>query len=168
MAAKSKHKGSAFERKVCVDLSRWVTEGAREDVFWRSAMSGGRATVGYRKGKDLRRQAGDICAVAPEGHELTDKFYIECKFYRNLRLEQFVVKHSGMLMNFWRMCVREAKKHDRIPMLIAKQNNTPTLLILPEGSIYTAKILFTLHGAMKCEVAAFDQVLTTRFDVFGP
>lgn len=125
-----KSKGSSFERDVCKALSRWVSAGEQEDIFWRSAMSGGRATVGRKTGKDLRRQAGDITAVAPEGHSLTEKYYIECKFYANLDITAFILKGKGKLGEFWRVCVAEAEHYGKDPLLIAKQNNQPIIVLL--------------------------------------
>ena len=43
-----KEKGSSFERLVCKRMSMWLSKGERDDLFWRSAMSGGRATVQLR------------------------------------------------------------------------------------------------------------------------
>ena len=123
-----KAKGASFERDVCKKLSLWVSDGKREDLYWRSAMSGGRATLGHRKGKDLRHQAGDICAVHPEGHKLTERFYIECKHYRDLDLGGLLFK-KGKLFNFWVATEAEATKHERLPLLIAKQNNFKTLVL---------------------------------------
>lgn len=122
-----KAKGAQFERHVCALLSRWITNGKRDDCFWRSAMSGGRATVQTRKGK-ANRQAGDITAVSREGHKLTDKFYIECKSYRSLDIGQFLFE-TGKLAAFWRKTVEEAKKHHRNAILIAKENRGKILLI---------------------------------------
>ena len=127
-AGAGKSKGGAFERWTAKQLSLWVTDGKREDALWRSAMSGGRATV--MKGKV--RQAGDICAVAPEGQALVDYWFIECKSYRNLGVAQFLLCNSGPLAKFWKVACREAVKYKREPMLIAKQNGLPTLVITPK------------------------------------
>src|SRR4051794_4734956 len=102
-----KGKGSSYERYVCKVLSLWITNGEREDVFWRSAMSGGRATVQHRRGVSVR-QSGDICAVAPEGHVLTDTLYIECKHVKKLGLDSFLIKGTGPLANFWDKAQKEA------------------------------------------------------------
>lgn len=135
-AGSGKRKGSSFERSVCKHLSLWVTQGKREDVFWRSAMSGGRATVAKKAGRDVR-QAGDICAVAPEGHKLTDKYYIECKFYRNLRITNFILDGEGKLARFWEEAVEQAKAHNREPILIAKENGRePIVLITPNNNLH--------------------------------
>ena len=45
-----KQKGGEYERTVCKKLSLWVSNGTRDDIFWRSAMSGGRATLQRKKG----------------------------------------------------------------------------------------------------------------------
>jgi hypothetical protein len=128
-AGGGKQKGSAFERTVCERLSLWVTDGERKDCFWRSAMSGGRATRGRKRGEDLSRQAGDITAVSPEGNSLVEHFYIECKAYRELHIERFVLNGSGTLSNFWKTTIEEARNHGRRPMLIAKQNRMPVIIL---------------------------------------
>lgn len=129
-----KAKGAGFERDVCKRLSLWVSGGTKEDCFWRSAMSGGRATVGARKGKDLARQAGDITAVAPEGHSLTDRYYVECKHVRNLQIDRFIVTGTGNLAKFWATAQKEADRYGRVPMIIARQNMLPTILLVGSHS----------------------------------
>ncbi len=130
-----KQKGSQFERKICNQLSLWVSGGKRRDLYWRSAMSGGRATVAYKKGETLTRQAGDITATSPEGHALTDLFYFELKHYKDLQIDSFLIKGVGNLAKFWRDTVNHAQKYKRNPVLIAKQNNMPTLVISQPGTI---------------------------------
>lgn len=123
-----KKKGTQFERTVCVKLSQWVSDGDKKDVFWRTAMSGGRATVHRKKG-DLHRQAGDICAVAPEGHVLTERYYFELKSYKSLQVAKFLMEGKGILAKFWVKTCEEAESYGRIPVLIAKQNRLPIMLI---------------------------------------
>lgn len=72
-------KGSEYERQVCKQLSQWWTASAREDVFWRSSNSGGRATVRGRKGKGTFGSYGDIAAVDPIGQMLLEVVTIELK-----------------------------------------------------------------------------------------
>lgn len=122
----SKQKGGGFERQICKRLSLWLTHGKRQDVFWRSAMSGGRATV--HKGRSIR-QSGDICAVAPEGHDLTDRWFIECKFVRDAQFGNFLIKGIGPLRTYWTKALKEAKRHGKDPMLIVKSNHYPIVVI---------------------------------------
>lgn len=72
-------KGANFERAICKQLSLWWTGGERDDVFWRSSQSGGRATMRARKGKTTAGGNGDICALDPIGGPLLKVFTIELK-----------------------------------------------------------------------------------------
>lgn len=124
-----KAKGASFEREVCTQLSLWLSVGARKDLFWRSAMSGGRATIRQKKGEKPVSQHGDISAVDPLGHLLTDHFYIECKNYKDLNLTAFLLKQTGILQQFWEKTVLEAQKYAKKPLLICRQNMYPTFVL---------------------------------------
>jgi hypothetical protein len=124
-------KGSTFERKICRRLSLWISKGKDEDVFWRSSTSGARATINRKRGKMLPRQAGDICSVSPEGHVLTDVWFIELKHHRSLQLMRFIFEADGKLMRFWEKTQEEAKAYDKSPMMIVKQNLLPILVLTP-------------------------------------
>src|SRR3954464_4941724 len=155
-AGGGKSKGSSFERWVCKELSLWITDGKRTDCFWRSAMSGGRATVAHKKGVDVR-QAGDICAVAPEGAEFCDRWFIECKHVKDLNLDSFLIKKTGMLASFWKKCCQQAERHKRAPMLIARQNGWPTLLITYNGLFAGPKQVVVASGL--CDIFLFTDIL---------
>jgi hypothetical protein len=75
-------KGSAFERSICKQLSEWWRPG-RDDIFWRSSQSGGRATIRSRKGKSTAGSYGDIAATDPCGVDLLRFFTIELKCGRS-------------------------------------------------------------------------------------
>jgi len=168
----SKQKGASNERSVCRQLSLWVTHGTKEDVFWRSAMSGGRATVAKRKGKKLASQAGDISSVDINGHILTDHFYIETKHVKNLCLDRFIVTRTGPLVKYWNTACLEATTYNKQPLLIVKQNLLPALLICEFGTVgkLTGKRV-TLNGCLArvysssvaCEIWPFEHILTLRF-----
>lgn len=148
-AGGGKGKGSAFERRVCKDLSLWVSKGKREDLFWRSAMSGGRSTVRAAKGKLTEHQSGDISSVHPAGHALTNPYYLECKFYRDLNAAALVFKNGGTLAEFWKVACKEAARYRKEPMLILKQNQQPIVVGLQSGDIY---------GETMNELAFFPQI----------
>lgn len=71
--------GSRFERAVCTTLSLWWSKGKRDDIYWRTAGSGGRATARTRSGKSTYGQHGDVLAVDPVGQPLLDLVTIELK-----------------------------------------------------------------------------------------
>lgn len=127
-AGGGKAKGASFERAVCKTLSLWVTHGDREDLYWRSAMSGGRSTVAFGAGKKLGAQAGDISSVDPEGAWLVQEFFIECKHVKDLYF-QGILRSTGALHDFWRVARQESRRYKKLPMLIARQNAMPAIIV---------------------------------------
>lgn len=129
-AGGGKAKGGAFEREVCQKLSKWISYGERDDIFWRSAMSGGRTTVGLKKGIARNTQAGDITSIDPLGNKLTNRFIIECKFYRNIQLQSmmFGKPKENSIFEFWTKLFKDSQKLNKEMMLIIKQNGWPALL----------------------------------------
>lgn len=162
-AGKGKSKGSSFERLICTRLSLWVTNGQRNDIFWRSATSGGRATMRSRKGEKVTVQFGDICAVDPLGHPFLERWYLECKAYRDLRLASFILSGTGPLRNFWDRAKQEAKSYRREPMLICKQNQFPVFVILPRRhDILDSVRLTAVLPSHNCTVVLFDDIVNTQ------
>lgn len=127
-----KQKGASFERDVCRRLSLWVSNNKQEDVFWRSAMSGGRATVGHAKGKRMAAQAGDISCIHHTGSKFADLFTIECKFYRDLNYTGLITG-KGHLVEFWHEAMLQGRRYSKHPMLIAKQNQYPPVVCLDKA-----------------------------------
>lgn len=124
-----KQKGASFEREVCRDLSRFVDPDGTDTLFWRSSMSGGRGTLHRRKGVRNTTQLGDVTCVHESGHWLTQLFYLELKFYRDLDLANSLVNGRGKLASFWRETAERAAEAEREPLLIAKQNRFETLVV---------------------------------------
>lgn len=76
---RGKGKGSQFERDICRRLSHWWSENTRDDLFWRTAGSGARATSRGKKGKTTYGQSGDLAATDPAGFPLINLLTIELK-----------------------------------------------------------------------------------------
>lgn len=127
-----KRKGGAWERQTCKQLSLWLSGRKSETLFWRSAMSGGRATVMNKAGRVNQSQQGDISAVEPAGAPLIDAFVIECKSYQKLAIDRAVLQSSGLLKNFWRKLQKQAARCHKLPMLVAKQNQLEVILCLDD------------------------------------
>lgn len=140
-AGGGKQKGASFEREVCVLLSRWLTNGKQEDVFWRSAMSGGRATVAHAKGKRLASQVGDISCIHPIGQHFINTFAPECKFYADLEYKGLLVG-KGKLLAFWAEINEQAKRYEKHPFLIARQNRMPTFVCLDKAGLQRLGLQF--------------------------
>ncbi len=132
----SKRKGGAFEREIARSLSLWISNGLRDDLLWRSSMSGGRATIGLKGGIKRRAQVGDLSAISAEGELLLNHVVIEIKSYRELNLFSGIVSDGGRLYRFWHLLKEISAAFDRQPMLVAKQNLMPTLCLLPSEVSY--------------------------------
>ena len=120
-------KGRRFESDTCKSLSRWVTAGERTDVFVPSPMSGGRATVQFKRGNLESALAGDINLAHTAGNVFATTFYVECKHYKDLDMRGLVCRNKGIFADFWEKCRKEASDHAKNPVMIAKQNHMPTL-----------------------------------------
>ena len=149
-AGGSHQKGAAFERFACRQLSLWLSNGAYDDLLWRSTMSGGRATVAFKKGRESRGTAGDLSPISAAAEKLTDLFVFECKHYRNLQIVGLYMGLKTGINVHWQEAKEDARRHKRWPALIAKQNRMPTFMLLSwEGIAYfelKASVIATFHS----------------------
>ena len=133
---KAKGKGANFERTMCRKLSMWISYGERDDLFWRTAMSGGRATVKLAQGKKALAQAGDMTAIDPLGMPFHELFFTEFKHYNGLEYHQLVLgANKGRAVKFWKKTCAEAKKYDKYAFMVTRQNYLPDVLWLQEECI---------------------------------
>lgn len=130
----SKEKGNRYEREIARKLSVWISEGRNRNLLWRSDSSGARATTSKEK---LSNQAGDIAPDSKEGYDFIDKFYVECKHYKNIGLENLIWRSNKQenVLTWWRRYTKEADKYNKILLLICKQNNKPDLLFVTKQFI---------------------------------
>lgn len=155
-----KQKGASFERKVAVALSLWVTRGQRKDVFWRTAMSGGRATI-HIDG-DVR-QCGDIAPISHEGHDFCNRWYIEIKHLRTIDLFSLLTQR-GKTYHIWQKAMKEARKYNRLPMLIIRQNMQPTLVCIGSAGLdhLLGNVIMELHE-INMYVMLFDHLMASKY-----
>jgi hypothetical protein len=130
----------------------WWTSGERDDVFWRSSQSGGRATQRSKKGKTTFGSYGDIAAVDPIGSPLIRAFTIELK-------RGSTYSTPGDLLDFkdkndahpWAKCILQAKRSaDQAGsmgwLMICKRDcrkvmvfiDTHFVRLLPPGTVFKA------------------------------
>lgn len=155
-------KGAQFERWVCKALSGWVSHGKLTDLFWRTAMSGGRATLARRKGVRVR-QSGDICSVSSEGHSFTSEWYVECKHYRNINLSGWALLNRGPLRGWWKTAVKNARQEGLKPMLIVKQNGWPVLVFTGEGRLMWHTRPLMRIKSRGVDVSLFSDMVSERY-----
>lgn len=135
-----KRKGAAFEREICYALSRFIDPTSTDTFFWRSAMSGGRATVQQRKGIKNLTQLGDLTCIHEKGAWFTELFVVECKHVANLDLIGSLLSGRGKLANFWKKHCQIARDSHRAPLIIAKQNRVDTLAIFDESGMLKLEV----------------------------
>lgn len=147
-------KGSAFEREVCRILSFWVSDGKRDDIFYRSQASGARFTARRKSGKDTAFQGGDVCFSDPEGYLLCSNWSIEIKTGQGWKTR--VRDENGKIVKklqerwdvmdvidshqkkttleiMWEQCERDAGLTSREPILIFRRNlRSPCIMIKRE------------------------------------
>lgn len=126
----SSRKGAAWEREFSKILSRWWSKGERDDIFWRTSGSGGRATRRRQNGLDTVYQSGDITFTDPSGKPFCQLFHVELKKgYGNWDLLDIIdsrQKHT-QIEKFWRQTVRDCPK-GRIPVLVfCRQHRKPCI-----------------------------------------
>lgn len=151
----SSAKGALFERWVCQRLSRLIDPAGRETHFWRTSMSGGRSTLQRRRGIKNEAQLGDIGAITEhaQAKKLVRLFLIECKHVKDLNLMAGLFKGKGKLHHFWLKLSQEGKSVNRHPMLIARQNNFGTLLILTSFGLVQLRFLHYVAPFMTAKLA---------------
>lgn len=119
-------KGSQFERDISRALSKWWTDGERDDIFWRTSGSGARATARTKVGKKTANSYGDIMALDPIGEPLTDLFVIELKrgYNKTSIIELIDSKNKNInLVSFWKQVERDRKESGRrYSLLIFKRD----------------------------------------------
>lgn len=125
-----KAKGAGFEREVLKLLSLWISDNKRTDIFWRSAMSGGRATIQNRKGIENKSQLGDVSCIDILGQPLIDKYIIECKNYSNIHLESLLygAPFKGSIREFWMVLTTQCLNAGKLPILIFKENRKEIMM----------------------------------------
>lgn len=121
-----KNKGSSFERAVGAKLSLWLSAGKRKDLLCRTVGSGAQFTFS----KASQGNPGDLMAQDPIAFEFMSKTVVECKHWRSLDMIKFLNK-KGDLYKALLKVRQEGNLAGKSWWLIAKQNNQPTLLLMP-------------------------------------
>lgn len=117
-------KGQNTEREIAVALSEWWTSGERQDIFWRSSQSGGRATQRRKQNKSTHNSASDISYIDEIGKPLIDFAIIEIKRGYNKLLDLLSVidgKKTNkpiVLLEWFEKAKREAKENNRPCVII--------------------------------------------------
>jgi hypothetical protein len=143
-------KGAEFERQTCRQLSLWVSDNVRIDLFSRNIMSGGRFTISVAKEAQAFGVAGDMRANHPLAYSFLEHFLVECKHYNDLGFGSYVYDRNGksFLATVAAKARLEAAHSNVRMMLVLRQNRKPTLLALDQPSAEAALQSSKLTGSL--------------------
>ena len=174
-------KGSSFEREVSKQLSLWWTDGERDDVFWRTSISGGRATVRSRQGKKTFGQQGDIQATDPIGQPLIDVCTIELKRgYSTTTFAGLLDKPDSAVNEPFEKFITQAEEDHKKAgslswLLIVKRDRRKIMLAMPRklfryfsslNSIFTGDWSYLAQIKYKNKKGKVQNIYITTLDLF--
>jgi hypothetical protein len=125
-------------------------------------MSGGLATIEMNRDKVNLTQSGDLSAIGEEAYDFCQKTFVECKHVQNLNFGRGFICETGELSNFWKICFRESLRYQKRPMLIARQNRFPTVVLTSSyDTVFPESPLIVLNN-WKVDVRLFDDAVRVR------
>jgi hypothetical protein len=126
----SKNKGGTFERLVAKQLSLWYSKNSSDDIFYRTASSGGRSTQRTKRGQSVTNSAGDLSFLDSAGEPFLKCCAVEIKIgYPAATLNKILTSEKPELLAFFQQA-QESAKQANVPhwIVIHKQDRQPTLL----------------------------------------
>jgi len=123
---KSKEKGSSFERLISKELSLWLTNNKRDDIFWRTHSSGALGTISKKQS-----QYGDIMSIDDLGKILTDNFNIECRHGKCIKVKDLIYQPTkSSMVQFLKEGIINANTSHRRPLWIFRENGKLIMVIM--------------------------------------
>lgn len=184
------YKGGDYEREICKLLSRWWSDGERDDIYWRSSQSGGRATQRAKGGLTTYGSYGDIAAVDPIGEPLVKLFTIELKRGSSwgsvgdlldrpessaqnaseMALEQAISSHVEAGTPAWMLICRRDR---RVSVVFMSHSISKVLSYYSPKSIFnppawTLNLVINTRDKRSQEVHAFGTTLSDFLDCVNP
>jgi hypothetical protein len=125
------NKGSSFERDISKFLSKWLTGSEKPYQYWRTPGSGSLCTI-HEENAGL---SGDIRALTSDAKFLTNAFSIECKtgYPGTSFWQHFSDTKTFKIREFWEQSCRDAKKANKLPMVIYRKKGKKPLMGMSYG-----------------------------------
>lgn len=117
-------KGAKGERDVVGLLTQWWGQIEPDAQFKRTPKSGGWGNADVRGDMKV---AGDICTTSPRW-----PFTVEVKRREKWSFGAFTEGRLSPVWKWWRQCITAAAEEDRIPLLWARKNRQPWIVLAPE------------------------------------
>lgn len=157
------HKGADFERDICKELSLWWTNGERDDVFWRTAGSGGRATNRAKQGQNTAGAYGDLTNTDAEGEVLLKLCCFELKRgYGKFDVLDLLEKRNTphKLQSFWQQAVKSTFDAGAYyPIVLFKRDRKPVMVMGPRSLLLALDGYIGPYKAMSLRFVLDDQPL---------
>lgn len=155
-----KAKGNKFERDICTRLSLWWSGDKRDDLFWRTGGSGGRANVRSQKGKKTHGQHGDICATHPDGDSLINRLTIELKRGYNRRtVADLLDKPKGAarqeMEGFYGQAIESNRQAGTLSWLLVHRRDRRDAIIFFPDELFESLCLFNCFTMLPVPFASF-------------
>jgi hypothetical protein len=147
---RAKAKGTNYERDFAKRLSSWWTYGNVQDSFWRTSLSGGKATVNH---SDVH--VGDICAIRPVAVPLENCVVFELKrgYNKSIILDWLLLGAASLIGQWWEKGYNQAAALNRKFILIVKHDHYPEIAFMLEEQIPGNPPRRLLHnGGIACFV----------------
>jgi hypothetical protein len=143
-------KGSQYERSICKKLSLWWTQDLKEprdDIFWRTSQSGGRATTRAKQNISTAYSQGDITFIDPIGSPFIDTCLLELKrgYTKDIEVLNFIDKVKGepILLKWWIKGEGEKEESNRKwTMIIFRRDRHKSCIMLNTEMIKEIELLF--------------------------
>jgi hypothetical protein len=149
MPINSRRKGKKAERVIAGVLSKWTGR-----KFASTPASGG---LNWQKAN----VAGDVVCTH-EGHYFP--FAVEVKNYTKIDFSHLITPgiKNVEILDFWAQCERDAKKCNKIPMLLMRYNGLPKefyylVLDVNYWTAFRQENMFTVLGAVKTTLTFWDK-----------
>lgn len=156
-------KGAAFERVVGTQLSLWLSNGERADLLMRNILSGGRFTAINKVGGKEHGIPGDLMASHPDAFNFLRKFMVECKHVRDLGIDRFLFDYdkTSFLLKVFALAQRQAEVAGCRPIIVAKQNHRPAIMLMNAQYGRLALALSRPRGAFRYHLFHNESLLMT-------
>jgi hypothetical protein len=129
-------KGSDYEREIAKRISIWFSEGERDDVFWRTSQSGGRATERYKRGSSTQNSDGDLSFIDESGACFIRYYLVEIKRGYNAQLDilnWIDGKSNPILFDWFTKSKREKRRANRKQVLIIFRRDKKRSVVAIDG-----------------------------------
>jgi len=125
-------------------------------------MSGGRATLQLNKDIVNKAQSGDLTAIGAEAYVFAEGLFIECKHYKDLQFDRGFICKSGLIWTFWQAACKEANRYNKSPVLVARQNHYPIVVITRSTQAVFNRDPMIVLPDWPAEVALFDDATSYK------